>query len=435
MSKQGKLKCQCYEGDTIKPLVNSKITLTNDKNVLVKEFYTDSSGESELVLLDTPDISASQKPGTIPYSIYNVLIEKEGFKPLQINGVQIYPNRVGIQSCNMKMATARDNRTEVLDIKPNRLIGGFEEKIPEEPVKLLPKPSNTVVLPEVVVPQLIVVHDGSPSDDAAPNHTIAYIDYIKNVASSEIFATWPKATIMANVYCIVSFTLNRIYTEWYRGKGKDFDVTNNTAYDQAYVHGRTIYDSVSDVVDQYFASYIRKFNEKQPFLAQYCNGTTSKHEGWLTQWGSKYLGDQGKTPYEILTHFYGYNIDIAKAPKVKGIPMSFPGYTLKLHYNGIYVKRVQIYLNSISNNYPLINKVAVDGIYGDSTAKAVRTYQRIFNLPITGAVNYGTWYSISNTYVAVNKLAEMSRGDEEETGYFVAPSMFNFEKNLPRVKY
>ncbi|MGL4656720.1 MAG: peptidoglycan-binding protein [Sarcina sp.] len=437
MSQKGKLKCQCFNGNSIEPLTNAKITLTNANKNVNKVIYTNSSGVTENIILDAPDMSASQKPGTVPYSLYDITVERNGFSPLQINGVQIYPNRVGIQTCNMTQTGARAERAEVINIKPNRLVGGdFPTKIPEDEVKPLPKASNTVVLPEPVVPQYIRVHAGMPSDDSAPNYTVGYKDYIKNVASSEIFSTWPDATIRANVYCIVSFTLNRIYTEWYRGKGKNFDITNVTAYDQAFVYGRTIYDNISNVVDQLFTTFAKRYSQKQPLLTQYCNGTTSKCPGWLTQWGSKYLGDEGKTPYEILTHFYGYDLDLITAKKVTGIPQSYPGYALKLNYTGTPVRTIQTQLNGIAAKFPYVGKVAVDGVYGTTTQAAVKRYQETFNLPVTGVVDYATWYSISNNYVGVTKIAELRGGEDlDEHGIFIPPIMTDFAENVPRIEY
>ncbi|MGL5764648.1 MAG: peptidoglycan-binding protein [Sarcina sp.] len=437
MSEKGKLKCECYLGSSIKPIEKAKITLMDANKSISKVIYTNSEGRTEDIILDTPDISASYKPGKTPYNVYDILVERDGFAPLKVNGVQIYPNRVGIQKCNLSEINRDEaSRADTINILPNRLVGDFPKKIPEDEVKPDPKPSDTVVLPEIVVPQYIVVHTGNPDDTSAANYTMAYSDYIKNVASSEIFSTWPDSTIRANIYCIISFTLNRIYTEWYRGKGKTFDITNVTEYDQAFVYGRTIYDNISQIVDEIFSTYIKRNNQKQPMFAQYCNGTTSQCPGWLTQWGSKYLGDEGKTPYEILTHFYGYDIDLVKAPKVQGIPMSYPGYALKLNYTGVYVRRLQTYLNSIANNYPYIGKVAVDGIFGATTAQAVRRYQQTFNLPVTGIVDYATWYSISNTYVAANKLAVLRGFEEvEESGIFVPPISSNFNIHIPTVKY
>lgn len=442
MSGIGRLRCQCFSGSTIQPVGKARVTVTDPQTKKEQVLYTNTVGTTEEIELETPDMSASQSPGNVPYYLYDVKVEREGFNPLQINGAQVYPNRVAIQKCNLEfLDNTRATTVNVIDILANTLVGNFPPKIPEDPIKPLPKPSGTVVLPEPVVPQFVVVHSGTPNDTSAPNYTLPYADYIKNVASSEIFSTWPNSTIRANIYCIISFTLNRIYTEWYRGKGKNFDITNSTAYDQAFVYGRTIYDNISAVVDQIFSTFVQRPNEKQPLLTQYCNGTTVTCPDWLSQWGSKYLGDQGNSPYEILTHYFGDNLNLVTAPKVQGIPQSFPGYILKLGYNNIYVRRLQEYLNSISNNYPLIQKVAVDGNFGPATANAVKTYQQIFNLPQTGEVDYATWYSISNTYVAVNKLAELTRSmltdnyEEDENGIFCPPVINDLVKNVPIVKY
>lgn len=442
MSGKGKLKCQCFNGNSAEPVSKTKITLTStDKSQKTQVIYTDSSGTTETIELITPEIEASQKPGTVPYSTYDIQVERQGFSPLSVRGVQVYPDRLAIQNCNLNFNnTNRTTRSELIEIQENTLVGKFPPKIPEKPIKPLPTPSDTVVLPEVVVPQYVVVHNGVPDDTSAANYKVLYTDYIKNVASSEIFSTWPSSTIEANVYCIISFTLNRVYSEWYKGKGKNFTITNSTAYDQAFVYGRTIYDNISNIVDKVFATYIKPNNEKQPLLAQYCNGTTVTCPNWLSQWGSSYLGQQGDSALQILQNYYGYNFTLTKAPKVQGIPTSYPGYTLGQGSNNIYVRRLQGYLNSIANKYPAIPKVAVTGNYGPQTAKAVKTYQGIFNLPQTGVVDYATWYSISNIYVAVNKIAAgIPRSDEyrqdKETGIFVPPVMSDIEANIPRVKY
>lgn len=433
---KGRLKCQCFVGDTIEPLSKSKITLTSvDKNEKEQVIYTDSVGSTEEIELNTPNIEASQKPGTVPYSTYNIKVEREGFLPLMVNGVQVYPNRLAIQNCNITFNnTSRAQRMNIIDIGDNTLVGKYPAKIPEDPIKPLPKPSNTVVLPAVQVPQYVVVHAGVPNNTNAPNYKVLYTDYIKNVASSEIYSTWPEESIRANIYCILSFTMNRIYTEWYRGKGKTFTITNSTAYDQAYEYGRTIYDNISNIVDEIFTAYIKQSNQKQPFLAQYCNGTTVTCPNWLSQWGSKYLADKGDSAIAILNNYYGYNIAVDTAPKVEGIPESYPGTPLKMGVNNIYVRRLQEYLNSIATKFPSIQKVAVNGSYGPETVQAVKTYQKIFNLPQTGIVDYATWYSISNIYVAVNKLAAgVPRGGGREI--FIPPVMMDIEKNIPLIRY
>ncbi len=258
-----------------------------------------------------------------------------------------------------------------------------------------------------MVPEFVVVHDGNPDDPNAPNYTVRYKDYIKNVASCEIFSTWPETTIRANLYCIISFTLNRIYTEWYRSKGKNFTITSSTAFDQAFSQGRNIYDNINRIVDEIFSTYIKRPDAKQPLFAQYCDGVKVQCPGWLTQWGSKYLGDQGKIPYEILTNFYGTNLELRRAPEVAGIPISYPGTALALGSKGNAVRDIQTYLNRISQNYPLIPKLAVDGVYGPATENSVKVFQQVFGLPQTGKVDYATWYKISEIFVGVSKLAEL----------------------------
>ena len=263
------------------------------------------------------------------------------------------------------------------------------------------------MLPQPVVPEYIVVHQGSPNDASAPNYKVDYKEYIKNVASCEIYSTWPETTIRANVFCIISFTLNRIYTEWYRGKGKNFDITSSTAYDHAFNYGRNIYDSISAIVDEIFSTYVRRIGNKQPLLTQYCDGKNVKCPEWLSQWGSKYLGDQGKLPYEILMYYYGNDIELVTAEKVEGSPQSYPGYDLTIGSTGEPVRTIQEQLNRIARNYPLIPKVAQDGVFGETTAEAVRTFQGIFSLPKTGVVDYATWYKISDVYVGVTRIAEL----------------------------
>ena len=290
-------------------------------------------------------------------------------------------------------------------------------------------------LPKPVVPEFITVHTGSPNNNSAPNYTVLYKEYIKNVASCEIYSTWPESTIRANVYAIISFTLNRIYTEWYRGKGKNYDITNSTAYDHAFTYGRNIYDSISVVVDDIFATYIRRQGRKQPLLTQYCDGKNVQCPGWMTQWGSKYLGDQGKTPYEILTNYYGSDLDLVTAEEVKGSPKSYPGYDLTVGSIGDEVETIQEQLNRISQNYPLIPKSAVDGVYGEKTKEAVSVFQGIFNLPQTGVVDYSTWYKISDVYVGVTRIAELRSSEKERV--FIPPISFDIlnSREIPKISY
>ena len=440
MADKGRLKIQCFVGDTYVPVDGSNITLvstsgqTNDNKEV--NLVTNSSGESQVIELNAPPLEYSQNPDQpTPYSLYDLRIDKEGFQTLVINGVQIFPGQTSIQQCQLIKSNNRNSRADVINIGPNTLNGNYPSKIPEEIDKPLPPPTSGVVLPKPVVPEFITVHTGSPSNNSAPNYTVLYKDYIKNVASCEIYSTWPESTIRANVYAIISFTLNRIYTEWYRGKGKNYDITNSTAYDHAFTYGRNIYDSISVVVDDIFATYIRRQGRKQPLLTQYCDGKNVKCPGWMTQWGSKYLGDNGKTPYEILTNYYGSDLDLVTAEEVKGSPKSYPGYDLTLGSSGDEVETIQEQLNRISQNYPLIPKSAVDGVYGEKTKEAVSVFQGIFNLPQTGVVDYSTWYKISDVYVGVTRIAELRSSEKERV--FIPPISFDIlnSREIPKINY
>lgn len=410
---EGRIKVQCFYGDSYIPIDKCKVKITkssiqeNEKNHILVE--TDSSGLTNDIPVEAPLLEYSMNPSdNLPYSLYDLNIEREGFEEAVIKGVQVYPDRTALQQVNLiSNNTNRKSRSEVIIILPNTLYGSYPEKIPENPDKPLPPPSSGVVLAKPVVPEFITVHQGSPNDNSAPNYTVEYKEYIKNVASCEIYCTWPESTIRANILCIISFTLNRIYTEWYRGKGKNFDITSSTAYDHAFNYGRNIYDSISVIVDEIFSTYIRRFGKKQPLLTQYCDGRNVSCPEWLSQWGSKYLGDQGKGPYDILTYYYGNDIELTTAEQVQGSPKSYPGYDLTIGSSGEEVRMIQEFLNRIAKNYPLIPTVSVDGVYGADTAEAVKTFQGIFNLPKTGVVDYATWYQISNIYVGVSKIAEL----------------------------
>lgn len=235
-----------------------------------------------------------------------------------------------------------------------------------------------------------------------------YKDYIKNVASSEIYATWPEATIFANILAIQSITLNRVYTEWYRNRGYDFTITSSTAYDQKWIPGRNIYESISQAVDTIFANYISRPNITQPLFTQYCDGRQVSCPNWMRQWDSKYLGDQGYSAIEILRTFYGDSVFINISQEISGIPSSWPGYDLTIGSSGDKVRQLQHQLNVISKGYPLIPKVTEDGVYGQKTADSVRTFQKVFNMPQTGVADFPTWYRISDIFVGVSRIAELS---------------------------
>jgi len=262
-------------------------------------------------------------------------------------------------------------------------------------------------MPEPYIPETITVHLGRP-DSNAPNVTLPFVDYIKNVASSEIYPTWPENALRANIYAIVTFALNRIYTEWYRSRGYDFDITNSTSYDQAFVKDRDIFENISVIVDELFNDYVVKQGGIEPYFTQFCNGTTATCDG-LSQWGTVSLADEGKTPYEILQYYYGDDINIEKNAPIRAPYASFPGYTLGRGVANREVNILQQELNRIAKNYPAISRIAnVNGVFDGPTEQAVKDFQQVFDLPVTGRVDKATWYAIKRYFTAVKELSELS---------------------------
>ena len=262
-------------------------------------------------------------------------------------------------------------------------------------------------MPPVIpyIPQRITVHLGPPSSDAS-NVTVSFVDYVKNVASSEIYPTWEDSALRANILAIVSFALNRVYTEFYRSRGYDFDITNSTAYDQFFVNGRSYFTNVARLVDELFDDYLRRPGFVEPLAAKFCNGTTATCEG-LSQWGSQNLALQGYSSTDILRSYYG-NVEIVNNAPIQGITASYPGTPLRRGTSGPSVVAAQIMLNRISQNYPAIPKISmVDGIFGAQTEAAVRKFQEIFNLSVDGIIGRATWYALVRYYIAVTNMAEL----------------------------
>ncbi len=394
-------------GEDGRPIENAvaDISFTGEPEEVIDEITTDSNGQTSSVTLPAPPLEFSQEPGVEqPYSEYNLIVRAPGYAPISVNGINIFPGEQSIQNIQLQSLDA-GQQSNVFVIGPNTLFGNYPPKIPEAEIKPI---NNTgeIVLDRVVVPEIVVVHDGAPSDSSANNYYVRFTDYIKNVACSEIYPTWPEATITANVIAIVSFTLNRVYTEWYRNKGYYFTITSSTAYDHKWINERNIFDNVGRIVDEVFADYVSRPNIKQPLLTQYCDGKRTTCAG-MSQWGSKSLGDDGYTAIQILRTYYGSNIYINTAEEVSGVPISWPGYTLDIGDSGTEVRTIQEQLASIRQTYSNIPSLTVDGIYGEETAAAVSKFQSIFDLPVTGDVGYSTWYKISQLYVALEKLAEL----------------------------
>lgn len=408
-SDTGQLLVQVFRTGDDQPVRGANITITyrGDPENVIFTTRTGEGGFSPGITLPAPPLQNSTEPGdNPPYNEYNVRVEAAGYRTITMEGVEVMPGEVSIQKVAMVPVSETLLSESVIVIPENTLSGDFPPKIPESEVKPMDE-SGEIVLSRVVIPEYIIVHDGAPSDSTARDYYVLYPDYIKNVASSEIYATWPDATIRANVLAIMSFTLNRVYTEWYRNRGYDFTITSSTAYDQKWSYGRTIFQNISQIVDEMLPNYLSRPNVRQPILTQYCDGRMVSCPNWMTQWGSKELGDQGYSAIEILRYFYGNNMFINTAQQITGIPSSWPGSNLTQGSRGTKVTQLQEQLNAIAGDYPALPKVQVDGIYGPRTAEAVRDFQGVFGLPQTGVVDYPTWYKISQVFVGVTGIAEL----------------------------
>ena len=384
-----------------------RLSYTGNPTEIIEELSTDISGQTAAVELPAPPLEYSMEPSEFqPYSEYTIQVNASGYRPINISGISVLPDKTSIQNVRMETATVDNPLERNIVITANTLYGNFPPKIPEDEIKPVSE-SGEIVLSRVVIPEYVIVHDGPPSDSSANDYYVRYRDYIKNVASSEIYATWPDAALRANILAIMSFTLNRVYTEWYRNKGYDFTITSSTAFDHKFVYGRNIFSNISNIVDEMFNSYLSRPNVRQPILTQYCDGQRVSCPNWMTQWGSKYLADQGYSTIEILRYYYGSSMYINTADEISGVPASWSGSNLEVGSTGDKVRMLQEQLNRIARNYPALPTIAVDGIYGSATKAAVEKFQSIFGLPVTGIVDVRTWYRISEIYVAVSRIAEL----------------------------
>ncbi len=354
----------------------------------------------------------------IPYSVCSAEIRAAGFYTFRINGIQIFDGEKS--TLPVEMIPRGQSEDEILeyDITPHALT------FPAERGLDIP-PEDSRILTEVYIPERITVHLGRPNANAS-NVSVPFIDYIKNVASSEIYPTWPERSLRANILCQISLALNRVFTEWYPSRGYPYNITNSTAYDQYFVYGRNIYDSISRVVDEIFNEYIRRPGRIDPYYAEYCNGSTVTCAG-LSQWGTVALANDGLSVEEILQFYYG-NVEIVETNDVRAIEGSYPGSPLRVGSAGESVRIIQQQLNRIRINYPSIPAITrVDGVFGSQTQAAVRAFQRIFNLTEDGIVGKSTWYRISYIYVAVKKLAELnSEGERPQYNDTSFPGILRF---------
>lgn len=407
----GQLQVDVVSDENNFPIADANISISSTENPekTIEQVVTNSSGQTENVSLSAPPVELSLTPQDLrPYAEYTIRITAPGFEPVVISGTEVLADATAIQNVRMiPLADVVSGTTEDIVIPDHTLYYEYPPKIAESEIKPINE-SGEIVLSRVVVPQTIVVHDGVPSNASAKNYYVPYRDYIKNVASSEIYATWPQAAITANVLAIMSFTLNRVYTEWYRNQGKDFTITSSTAYDHKWIPGRNIFESISVIVDDIFDNYLSRPDVKQPVLTQYCDGRMVTCPGWMTQWGSCELGEQGYTPIEIIRYFYGDDMYINTAEQIAGIPASWPGADLTVGSSGDKVRQMQEQLDAIASVYSTIPNITPDGIYGQATERAVREFQSIFGLPVTGIVDFATWYKISHIFVGITRIAELS---------------------------
>ena len=406
---QGQLQVRLVAERTRRPVQGAEIEITyeGDPESETRRYTTDEAGMTEIISLPAPNLEYStQFSEEQPYAEYTVRVHADGYEDAEVAGTEILPGVIAIQEIQMQSATPTEGFERIV-IGPHTLFGTYPPKIAESEIKPTTE-TGEIVLSRVVVPEYVIVHDGVPTDASAQNYWIRFRDYIKNVASSEIYATWTDSAIRANVLAIMSFVLNRVYTEWYRNKGYDFTITSSTAFDQKWIAGRNIYQNISNVVDEMYGSYLSRPNVKQPILTQYCDGRRVTCPNWMSQWGAQSLGEQGYSAVEILRYYYGDSIYINTAVEISGVPSSWPGYELAEGASGAKVQQMQEQLNVISESYPALPRIAADGIFGPATRASVEKFQSIFGLPVTGIVNYPTWYKISEIYVGVSRIAELS---------------------------
>ena len=402
----GYLTAQARTAQDAVPIADVYIQILDDARNIIYEMTTDGNGETQTVPLETLDKSFSQNQyyTGIPYISYSVFAQKAGFNSVSVSDIPILDGETAILPIALVPMQERQGIPTQTEIYVGKPAVAMQEARSQEGTVITPYAER--VLRQVVIPNPITVHLGAPSASAS-NVQVPFTDYIKNVASSEIYPTWPDAALRANIYAIITFALNRVYTEWYRNKGYNFDITNNTAYDQYFVYGRPIYDSISKIVDEIFNEYVRRSGQNAPYFTSFCNGTTATCQG-LSQWGTVSLANRQLTPLQILRSYYPNDIEIAETNTITGIVSSYPGTALRMGSTGLDVQTIQTYLNRIRRNYPAIPAITDNaGVFGDSTRAAVSAFQRIFNLTSDGIVGKATWYKISSIYTAVARLGEL----------------------------
>lgn len=400
----GYLTIQARTAHEAVPLNGVQIRILNEEGRSVYELTTNESGETQAVPLETlsRDFSQNQYYTGTPYLSYDVYARAAGFNSAYISNIPIFDGETAVlplMLLPMQETQRSPMQTEISIGKP--AVAMNDERHQEGSTA-----ANPYILRQVVIPNPITIHLGTPGSNAS-NVQVSFPDYVKNVASSEIYPTWPDTALRANIYAIITFALNRVYTEWYRSRGYNYDITNSTAYDQYFIYGRPIYDSISRIVDEIFNEYVRRSGQDSPYFTSFCNGTTATCQG-LSQWGTVTLANQGLAPLQILRSYYPRDIEIAETNIITGVLSSYPGTSLKVGSRGLNVQTIQTYLNRIRRNYPAIPAITDEiGVFGNSTRAAVTKFQSIFNLAADGIVGKATWYKISSIYAGITRLAEL----------------------------
>jgi len=390
-----------------RPVEDAKVQVCHkdEPGTVLAILSTDISGKTIEIELPAPPIEYSMEPSDYqPYSEYSLVITALGLSAVQIDGVQLLPYVKTIQPVRLPFKAGGNDTGKVIRIGPHYLFGNYSPKIYEDEIKdpveaLDPKP--------VTIPETIIVHDGLPSDVMAPDYNIAYRDYIKNVVSCQIYATWPQETIYANVLSCLSFSLNRIYTGWYPGKGYHFTITSSSAFDQLWINGRNIDSNISLTVDYVFNHFLSMPDIIQPVLTQFCSGRIAC-EYMMSLWGSKNLGDRNYKAIDILRQYYGDKLYINFTENVDGITIVRPNTVLQNGTVSEEVKYVQNKLRILSHAYTEIPETEADGVFDLDMISAVSAFQRIFHLPVTGTIDAVTWYKISHVHSSLTNASRYS---------------------------
>ena len=411
MKNTGTLRIQTFAARQSAPMEGVTVTVQGDGFTLHR--ITDATGSAADIPVEAPAcaLSLDEDNTTRPYAIVSLTAAKPGYRTVRIEGIQIFAGQVTLAQPQMLPVTEedRDIPNAPIVIPPHALFAGSGGSGPQPRENCTPR-----VLEQVIIPKNITVHLGKPAA-AARNVTVSFRDYIANVASSEVYPTWPEQALRANIHCQISLALNRIYTEWYPSKGYTFNITNSTSYDQYYVHGRTVFDVMVRITDDIFNTYLRKRGTVNPYYSEYCDGKSVTCPG-LKQWGTVTLANQGRTALQILKYYYGNDIEIVRTNNIQSIPQSYPGSPIRQGDSGTAVFTLQRQLNRITKDYPFLGKLTVDGVFGSRMAATVRAFQKQFNLTADGMVGRQTWYKISYIYVSVKDLAELTSEGEVSSG-------------------